>query len=462
MEKVNNIGKLESWAWEFFEGPSPEIRHKREKRIASLYIMKGPRFILDDKFVTPIYGGSWPRYMIGADNDLQGSVPKELELLGFFSLDSGYLAVNSYDSSCFFSDEAVDSVGSVMKDVRKNIFQTFVYKAKKSFDECDNDQEDNIIVQQNKAEAQARYANAYPVKSADEIIQKCYEVSDISRNMDRYFLVRNSTEDDVEKALRIFLNGVDIEALIDQFTSWTNCEKFLFNEKMIQSELQTLYSSEITDDIAVKLLFKKLKADKVKTVQVTFDFGYEQVTKAVDVELAASNSYRFLKTQSDSNHFSKKYKQRITMEHDNFNEWIRYVKTVKFRGKPLFECGKVETPYALENCLFSIIANLDYDNKERSVDEVKKCLNDHPDHSITEYFGKSLMYCLLNNFYSTIGLAQCLYEGGFRLQDNEIDMLRQDEEINRLKSGSNAIFSKRAFKSNDYEKIIRLLGVLDA
>ena len=150
------------------------------------------------------------------------------------------------------------------------------------------------------------------------------------------------------------------------------------------------------------------------------------------------------------------------MADNYFNDWIRYVKMVKFRGKSIFECGEVDTPYPMENRLFSIIANLDYDGEERSVDEVRQCLNDHPDHSITDYHGRSLMHCLLNNRYATIGLAQCLYEGGFRLKGDEIDMLRQTVEINRLRNGLSISYSYLALKSDDYEKIVRLLGVLDA
>lgn len=460
MKKMNNVERLNLWARKFFEGKAHEIRQKNGN--ARLYIMKGPKFMLGSVSMTPIYGMDYPRYVIGGKKNLQQYAPSQLELLGFYSCKNGYFAVNSHLSMCFFSDNTVDSTESIMKSVRNEIHHAFIDRGKSTFDGIKDDPVDESIILQNKTEAQARYSNADPVKDIDEIVKKCFDISNISCNMDRFFAGRYSSGDDEEKALKIFLEGIDVGSLIDQLTSWDDCVSFLTNEKMIQRELQALYSSGISDEIAVKLLFRKLKSDNVKTVQVTFDFGYEQVTEAVDVESAASNSAYFLKTHSGSTGFSKKYRQRITMAYDNFNDWIRYVKMVKFRGKPLFECGKVETPYALENRLFSIIANLDYDGKERSVDEVKRCLTDHPDLSITDYFGKSLMYCLLNNFYSTIGLAQCLYEGGFRLQDDEIDRLRQAEEINRRRNGSNVSYSYLALKSNDYEKIIRLLGVFNA
>lgn len=460
MEKVNNVDRLELWARVFFEGKAHEIWQKSGN--VPLYIMKGPRFLFENVFLTPIYGMDYPSYVIGNKEDVQEYAPSQLELLGFYSFENGYFSVNSYVGMCFFLDDTVDSTESIMKSVRSELYHVFVNRAKSTFEEIKDDSDDASIIQKNKTEAQARYANADSVMNIDEIIKRCYDTSNISCSFDKYFAGSSSSKDDMEKALKIFLEGIDVGSLIDQLTSWDDCVSFLTNEKMIQRELRTLYSSGIPDDIAIKLLFRKLKSDNVKTVQVTFDFGYEQVTEAVDVESAASDSAWFLKTHSGSTSFSKKYQQRITMADDNFNDWIRYVRMVKFRGKLLFECGKVETPYAMENRLFSIIANLDYDGEERSVEEVKKCLNDHPDHSITDYSGRSLMYCLICNRYATIGLAQCLYEEGFRLQDDEINRLRQSEEINRLKNGSTITYSYRALKSNDYEKIIRLLGVLDA
>ncbi|MDE6625596.1 MAG: hypothetical protein K2K56_04415 [Lachnospiraceae bacterium] len=460
MEKVNNVERLNLWAREFFESKSLEIRQKKGN--ARLYIMKGPRFMFERVSITPIYGMDYPRYVIGDKKDLQEYAPSQLELLGFYSSKNGYFAVNSHLSMCFFSDDTVDSTESIMKRVRNEMYHAFIDRGKSTFDEIKDDPADESILQQNKTEAQFRYRNANPVKDIDEIIKKCFDTSNISCKFDRSVAGRSSSGDDEEKALKIFLNGIDAGSLIDQLISWDDCVSFLTNEKMIQRELQALYSSGVSDEIAVKLLFRKLKSDNVKTVQVTFDFGYKQVTEAVDVDSAAYNSAWFLKTHSASTRFAKIYRQRTTMADDYFNDWIRYVKMVKFRGKSLFECGKVDTPHAVENRLFSIIANLTYMNIERSMDEVRKCLENHLDRSVTDYSGRSLMYRLVDNRYATIELAQCLYEGGFRLQNDEIDMIRQSDEIQRLRDGLTLSYPYCTLKCDDYEKIIRLLGVLDA
>lgn len=411
-----NLTKLDVKIRQFLES------NKYEDRFGTISILKGTERTYGGALTIPIY---LKKHFYKED-----IFPDKYELIGLFVKGVGIYSVNCNCRDLFinqtWSNPDILDISTSRKELSKIIPEEF----KKYIATKYNLIPPAILTENDKEKIKNQYMNGQKAESAEKLIESyknyCTEKDTINSGLklseEEGFIIFTGTKESEklkEKISKEYIKLKDVDKQISYRKA--KAEYLLELEKGLSKN----------HDRLVKVAMQDLKYAGAKYVNVTFDFGYEQVT----VKVNTSGSWCWLQTQNATNEFEKRYKQVISMKSYSvdFENFIPYITKIEYKKKIYFD-GKAEINNPKENQLYSLLICYGEKGSKSIRESVLTIINNEKiDYTIMNN-AKPVFEDIINRFYTDVDIVKALINAGCnnKVRKDKISNYRSSRNYNDI------------------------------